>query len=303
MLLGVWASDMICRLMVEKTVWFLLIMALLVCQGCTARQMAVRLTLPLIEGQLDSLQEEQDPILAERAIPAQIKMLEGFLKSDPANVRLLNSLAEGFCSYAFSFVEDADKGRASALYLRGKRYAWLALEEQVGGGDWMDLNLREFEPFLKQVGRPALPALFWLGQCWGRWLMLNLHDVTVFADISKVEAVMKRVLQLDPSWNYAGPHVSLGSFYGGRTRLLGGDPEKSRYHFEQSLKLTHNKFLLNQVLYAQTYAVQTQDRQLFENLLNEVLQTPADVLPDKRLANEVAKIKAKKLLQLADELF
>ena len=133
--------------------------------------------------------------------------------------------------------------------------------------------------------------------------MLNLDDVMAFAEISKVEKVMQRVLELDPAYHHAGPHMFLGSFYGGRTKLLGGNPEKARYHFEQSLQLTKNKFLLNQVMYARTYAVQMQDQPFFEFLLNRVLQTPSDILPEQRLANQVAKIKAKQLLELTDELF
>jgi len=272
-----------------------------VLHGCTVRQLAVKFTLPLVEDQQASLLEEADPVLAEHAIPAQLKMLEGLLKADTADVRLLNRLAEGFCGYAFSFVEDNDKSRASALYLRGRRYARLALEEEMGDVAGLDGNLEATEKVLQRA--TALPALFWLGQCWGGWVMLNLDDVAVFVDISKVEKVMQRVLELGPAYHYAGPHMFLGSFYGGRTRLLGGNPEKARRHFEQSLALTKHRFLLNQVMYARTYAVQTQDRKLFETLLHEVLNTPADILPGQRLANQVAKVKAKKLLESADELF
>ncbi|MFQ5672796.1 MAG: TRAP transporter TatT component family protein [Nitrospinales bacterium] len=269
--------------------------------GCTVRELAVKFTLPLVEDQQASLLEEEDPVLAEHAIPAQLKMLEGFLKADGANVRLLDRLAEGFCGYAFSFVEDKDKARASALYLRGRRYARLALEKDMGGVTGLDGNLEETENVLHRA--TALPSLFWLGQCWGGWVMLNLDDVAALADVSKVEKIMQRVLELDPSYHYAGPHMFLGSFYGGRTRLLGGNPEKARRHFEQSLALTENRFLLNQVMYARTYAVQTQDRQLFETLLKGVLSAPAGILPGQRLANQVAKVKAKKLLESADELF
>jgi len=285
--------------MIRNTIGFLLV--IFVFHGCTARQLAVKFTLPLVEDQQAALLEEEDPVLAEHAIPAQLKMLEGFLKADGGDVRLLNRLAEGFCGYAFSFVEDKDKVRASALYLRGRRYARLALEEGMDAAAGLDGNLDEVEKVLRRAA--ALPSLFWLGQCWGSWVMLNLDDVAVFADISKVEKIMQRVLQMDPSYHYAGPHMFLGSFYGGRTRLLGGNPEKARRHFEQSLALTKNRFLLNQVMYARTYAVQTQDRPLFETLLQEVLRAPADILPGQRLANQVAKVKAKKLLESADELF
>ena len=46
-----------------------------------------------------------------------------------------------------------------------------------------------------------------------------------------------------------------------------------------------------------------EDKELFKNLLKEVLESPLDVLPEQRLANEVAKRKAKVLLRMVDELF
>ena len=45
------------------------------------------------------------------------------------------------------------------------------------------------------------------------------------------------------------------------------------------------------------------DEELFKRLLTEVLDAPADALPEARLANEVAKRKAKALLEKTDDLF
>ena len=85
--------------------------------------------------------------------------------------------------------------------------------------------------------------------------------------------------------------------------MLGGNLEKARAHFEKSLKLADRKFLMTPYLYAKTYAVQTQDKKLFKRLLNEVIDAPGDILPQQRLANELAKIKAKNLLESVDDLF
>ena len=98
--------------------------------GCSFQQIAVSLSLPLVEGQVRSIQEENDLVLAENSIPASLKMMEGFLQSDPNNPQLLVNLAEGFCGYTFSFVEESDPIRAVALYERGRDYAFLALENQ-----------------------------------------------------------------------------------------------------------------------------------------------------------------------------
>ncbi len=287
------------RTLLKKAVLALSVLALL--EGCSAQQMAVRLAYPLVDGQYRSVNEESDPDLARQAIPANLKMMEGMLKSDENNADLLDRLAEGFCGYAFSFVEDDDPRRASALYSRGRDYALRSLAVYPGVARLLDLDPEEFKSALQKID--AVPGLFWLAQCWAGWLNLNLDKPEALAQISRLEAAIQRVAELDETYHYAGPHLLLGGFYGGRTRLLGGNPEKARFHFERNLELNHNKFLLAYVLYAKTYAVQTQDRDLFERLLRNALETPSDVLPEQRLANEAAKIKANKLMEMADELF
>ncbi len=271
--------------------------------GCSTEKIAVKMALPLMEGQYLSLQEEADPKLAENALPASLKMMEGFLKEDNKNPELLMRLSEGFCSYSFSFVEEIDPDRAAALYQRGRNFAIRAIAVETGIKNLSGLNLDQFNAAIAKMGKENVPALFWLGQCWGGWLMLSLDIPKAFVGVSKVESLMKRVLDLDASYHYAGPHVFLGAFYGSRSKLLGGDPEKSQYHFNQSLALTKNRFLLARVLYAKTYAVQVQDKKLFMEQLDAVMKSPGNVLPAQRLANEVAKIKAKRLLEMVDELF
>lgn len=271
--------------------------------GCSTEKVVVRMALPLVEGQYFALQEEADPELAENALPANLKMMEGFLKQDENNSDLLTRLSEGFCSYSFSFIEDTDPDRAAALYQRGKNYALRAFVAETGIENIDKLNLDQLNSALEKVGKDNIPPLFWLGQCWGGWVLLSLDNPLAFVAISKVESLMKRVLALDASYHYAGPHLFLGAFYGGRSKMLGGDPEKSRHHFEKSLALTDNRFLLSRVLYAKTYAVQVQDKELFAEQLNTVIKSSGNILPEQRLANEVAKQKAIRLMEKANELF
>ena len=87
-----------------KQYFFLFLVLLLV--GCSPSSMAVEASLSLVDSQTMAMEEERDPKFAEQAIPANLKMLEGLLKQDPENIRILVNLAKGFCGYAFSFLED-----------------------------------------------------------------------------------------------------------------------------------------------------------------------------------------------------
>ncbi len=285
-----------------RFIFFLLLLTTLL-SGCSSRRLAVQATLPLISSQIVSMQEERDADLAEKAIPSSLKMLEGLAKEDPENIWILQKLAEGFCGYAFSFLEDSQPDRASGLYLRGKDYAFRALEIQSNGKTWRGLSLGEWSKRLAEVTPSEQPGLFWAGQCWGSWLSLNLDSVEAFSSLPRIDGLMSRAVELDPEFYYAGPHLFLGAFYGGRSRMLGGNPDKSRNHFEEALKITEGKYLLVSFLYAKTYAVQNQDRNLFKAQLKKVLEASEDILPEQRLANQIAKRKAAVLLGEIDELF
>jgi hypothetical protein len=269
--------------------------------GCSS--LIIKTSLPLLEDQAIVMKKESDPELARLAIPAQLKMLEGFLQSEPDNLDLQLLLAESFCSYSFAFLEDADQKRAGSWYLRGKNYALRVLQNLTGNPDFSKGELKAWGNNLKNLDVTSLPALYWLTQCWGGWLTMNLHNPFAFADISRIEPALKKVLVLDPNFYYAGAHRGLGAFYGSRTKILGGNPEKAKVNFEKSLSLTKGRFLINSFLFAKTYAVQNQDRALFEKLLNEILEAPDDLFPEEQLANEVAKLKAKVLLDSMDDLF
>jgi hypothetical protein len=285
-------------------IWFGLLLAFLVgLQACSTKKMIAQMSAPLIEGQYASIHEETDLELAKAAIPANLKMLEGLLNGDKNNLSILKKLSEGFCGYAFSFVEDDDPERAAELYLRGRNYAARALTATGAKDSLTELPPEEFQAEIKKIDAEQLPHLFWMGHCWSGWLMLNLHDPMALADISKQEWLMTRVLEMDETYYFAGPHFFFGTFYGSRSKLMGGDSEKSKFHFEKNLELTENKYLLTHLFYAKTYAIQNQDKDLFIKLLNTVIETPLDVLLEKKMINKVAKIKAQKLLDEVDDFF
>lgn len=54
---------------------------------------------------------------------------------------------------------------------------------------------------------------------------------------------------------------------------------------------------------AQSYAVQVQDKSLFESSLKTVEDASIDILPEQRLVNAIAKEKAKALLAKENDLF
>jgi hypothetical protein len=125
----------------------------------------------------------------------------------------------------------------------------------------------------------------------------------MLSDIPRVLAMMQRVLELDEGYFFAGAHVFFGAFYASRSRALGGNPERAKAHLDRALELAGPDMLVVRLFVADPYAVHIQDRALFETELRRILDTPEDRAPDHRLLNQVAKARARLLLERADELF
>ncbi len=72
--------------------------------------------------------------------------------------------------------------------------------------------------------------------------------------------------------------------------------------YERVIRLTRERDLLPIYMLAQTYAVSTQNRTLFVQLLRKVIESP-NLDRSKRLTNAIARRRALRLLARVDELF
>ena len=285
-----------------KTRILFAILPLLLFSGCI-QTIAVRSVGGIVEDGYSALTEEADLPFAEQALPGNIKLLEVMLKNDPDNVRLLKLCAEGYASYALGFVEDVDVVRARAFYLRGRDYGVRILEQDDDLKKSLAGSAEDLRNALAKKGKGDVPGVFWTAFAWGGYLNITLTDPDAIAAIPKLEVMMDFVVARDSAFYFGGAHLFLGTLYGSRSRFLGGDPEKSKEHFEAALRLNGGKFLMTQFYYAKSYAAQTLNEELFEELLTQVDTTSLDVLPEFRLANAIAKKKAKLLMARKDELF
>jgi hypothetical protein len=249
------------------------------------------------------LNEEQDLRLAQTAIESNLKLLESVLRSDPENERFLLLASIGYSSYALGFVEDDSLARAAALYLRGKEYGMRILSKNRALAAALSRSADDVRAALATMSKDDVPAVFWTATGWGSYIAASLTDPAALADLPKVEAMMRFALEKDPAYFYSGPDFFLGTLYGSRPRILGGDPDTSRKHFDDCLRRTGGKFLMAYVYMARSNAVQTQDRELFDRCLAAVDTTSLDVLPEARLSNAIAKRKAALLRARAGDLF
>jgi hypothetical protein len=245
---------------------------------------------------------QSDLELVRQGVPPYLMLIDGMSRRYPDNGQLQLAGAQAWSSYA-AILDESEQDRAVPLHGKARAQALKALElhPQLMGFQGQPLPF-----FQKQLGQTTIedvPLLFGAGSVWGSWVANSPDGVEAMAELPWVEALMERVLQLDPGYYYGGAHLFKGILLSARPEQFGGNLKKADEHFQEALRLGQGKFLMAEVYYARYYARQRLDRELFVRTLNRVLQTPADQDPDLILLNTLAKQKARKLLEQVDEFF
>ena len=272
--------------------------------GCiptkSARVAAVALTLQDVA---QAAGKQTDATIIREGTPAYLMLVDGLLEAYPDNRDLLVAGCRAYASYAAMFVADDQPKVAEALYRKAKLYGFRALSDRGDFGKAAAGSLDEFKSFLQRYKKEDVPALFWTASAWGGWISCDLGNVEAVGDLPVFGATLDRVLELDDTYDYGGPHLLKGVYLAVRAPVLGGGLAEAKIQFDLALSISGNKMLAGKVLFAQYYAVGIKDRHLFESTLREVMTAPADEIPELTLANTLAKEKAKKLLAKTEVYF
>jgi hypothetical protein len=285
--------------------------------GCNMVKIATNQTADVLAVAAPSMAMESDVDLAREAAPGQLKTVEGFWLASPENRKLMRLLAQGYCEYAFGFL-DADlealtmagrddeqtaklRVRATGLYQRCMKYGLKLL-----GSSWEKALVGDLAEFRAKVGRTDMDhveGMFFTALGLASSININRDNLELVVQLPRAKMMFERIVQLDEKFFNAGAHMALGMLHSSQGAAIGGNPAKGREHFDRAIALTGGKFLMPKVLKAHTFAVTTSDRKLFHDSLVEVTQTPADIWPEQRLANELAKQRAARYLAHENELF
>jgi len=260
------------------------------------------MTATLLDGVARSSYKQSDLRMVREGMPAYLMLMDGMIETWPDNAQLFIAAAQGYSSFASLFVEDQDKEYAKLLFGKARQYALRSLELR-GFKDPLQRPVDDFKEGLKGLGKKDTPYIFWSATCWANWINLNLDSMEALAELPRVESMMQRVLEIDEGFYYGGPHLFMGIWFASRPRIAGGDLKKAQGHFLKALEFGKGKFLMANVYYANTYARQALDKDLFVSTLQKVLETPADISPDLTLLNTVAQKKARELLGRVEEYF
>ncbi len=262
-------------------------------------------------------EEESDLEIAQVAMTSNLKNLEALSRTYPDSREINLFLAESYAVYTLAFVEDLaqeletidpeksayHRERAIALYLRARDYAAREFLPLLQGKNPEKMSSRDLRAALQELGPEHVAELFWYAFSWGSAINLNRDSLASLSNLATVAEMMKRAKELDENFYFAGPLLFEGIYYGSRSVMLGGNPQKSIEAFEKALKMTDHKVLMVHYYYASTYCVQYQDLTRFRRLAAQVHEAPVDIYPEQVLANQVARRKMERMNARAADLF
>ena len=144
--------------------------------------------------------------------------------------------------------------------------------------------------------------MYVLAGAWSGYLQANSEDWGAIADLPKIQALLERVVALDPTHDSGQAWTYLGVINSLRPEAIGGKPAEGRKDFEKAIELSGGRNLYAKTLFAEFYARLVFDQELHDKLLNEVLAADP-VAPGFTLMNVLAQERAKKLLESGKDYF
>ena len=242
-----------------------------------------------------SIVNQDDPATVRAAIPAYLLLMEGMLKDDPQNPRLLVSVSRLYGAYAGSLVDEPVRSRK--LYGHARVYARKALcikEPAVCEAEARDFQI--FTASLEDFDVSSLNELFVYATRYADWIGSNAGDWNSLMFLPYVEAMLQKVVSLEPGYANGRAQLYLAVIKSQLPASLGGKPESGREHFEMALQYSAGRDLMVKVMFAQTYARLVFDQALHDRLLSEVIASNP-VVQDLTLSNVLAQRKAQTLLK------
>ena len=278
---------------------FYILLSVFLLSGCS--YFISSATVDMTDNLSRAILNNNDLATVEAGGPAYLLMVDSLLYRNPDNESLLRGASNLYTSYTTVFIKDT--ARAKKLTEKALSYALRAIcvrKPKTCG--IREINFQQFNNIMMSLKIEDVPNLFSLGSAWSAWIQMHREDWNAIAEISRVEAIMKRIIELDELYQDGSAHLYLGVLATLLPPVLGGKPEVGRDHFERALEISKDKNLMVKVLYAQSYARLMFDQKLHDRLLNEVLEAKADV-PGYTLSNTLAQERAKELLKGEEDYF
>ena len=273
--------------------------------GCVAVSGCASLVSNAASGFADNLSSavlnQNDPETVRDGAPAYLLLLDSFLEGSPDDPALLASAASLYATYGTVFADEPE--RAARLTERALGYSTTALcESYEPSCDWDGMLFEDYQQTLGGLNERHADQVYAHGLSTLAYIRAHTADYAAIAKLPYTEALLERYLEINDGSDDASIYVFLGILNTLIPPALGGDPEKGRAHFERAIDISDGTDLSAKVEFANGYARLLYERELHDQLLNEVLAADPEV-PGLTLTNVLAQRQAQDLLDSADDYF
>jgi len=283
--------------------------------GCSIKRITVNKIGNALASGGSTYEQDEDPELVEGALPFALKLIESLLAESPKHPGLLLAAASGFTEYSYAFLgqrvdeakeQNLDRGdalreRARKLYLRAHAYGMRGLEARYPGfGAAID---GDASAALSRVRKPDVPLLYWTAASLGLAISGSKDDPDMIARLPLVEAIIQRAAELDNTWGGGAVPGFLITLESARSGVKPEEQQnRMRRHFERALEMSKGLDAGAFVSFAENACVPAQNAAEFRFMLEKALAVDTEGTPERRLANLVAKRRARWLLSHMNDL-
>jgi len=245
--------------------------------------------------------EHDDPETVKQAVPAYLLLISSMIRGDQENTGLLVSGSKLYGSYASIFADEPERKKK----LAGRAFDYAGRAMCLQRAEFCKTRKMPFAEFEKQLSKfiqDDVAVLFAYGSAWAGYIQANSADWNAVAELPKVKAIVQTVLKLDENYSNGDVHLYMAVMQSFLPAAMGGKPEQAKKHFEKAIEISNNTNLMAKLLYAEKYARLVFNRELHDQLLNDVINAKIEKSAS-TLINTIAKIKAKTLLAESDDYF
>jgi len=244
---------------------------------------------------------QDDPELVRDGMPTLLLTMDSMIEGSPDSPKLLAAGASLYASYAALFADNQDRGLK--LSARARRYGLRAMcETYEPSCAWPGMTYDEFVATLDGIAPRHSDILFAYGLSSLAYLRARSSDWDTVAEFPLIQALFEHYLNISGDEVNSSVYTYMGIMHTLRPPSLGGEPELAREFFEKAIADSNGHDLSAKVEFAKGYAKLLYERELHDQLLNEVLQ--ADPNQDGFvLTNVMAQKEAATLLAEADDYF
>lgn len=256
-------------------------------------------TTQFIDPAFENMGRQSDVELFCEGSPPYLLMIDSLAAGNPNKNFLIQGI-KAYTGYINAYAEcDGKPGRLQTLAEKPYHYVKKLMTAELS----LDMNssFDEFSHHVESLQISSAEPLFYSALGWATWVQQQNGAPVAMASLGKIEKMLIQVVNTDETVENGAAHFLLGAYYGSRPSLLGGDSEKSSYHFTRALELSQREVLIYQTIFAETYCRTFGHKDLHDALLQEVVDYPLESSPSNTLSNQLAKRKAHRLL--ADQFF